>query len=315
MSIAQQLAQQLICPDCHGPLRADGDILTCPACEARFEPNAYGYYDFIGDPALEQFDTTSDDYAEEQKRGKERFFREFLEPWLHRETAHTVLEVGTGMGMEIGYLNDQGHVAYGIDVPCLAPRWDRLERDPARFFCGNGSRMPFPDGFFDAVFTLGVIEHIGTAVGHYTLAEGYEDARRAFAEELVRVSRPNGRILVTCPNKHFPVDIAHEPTDAATPPGALRWRRWFYDRTGMTVHPPFGRYHLLSWGELGRLFMVHAGARGMATLPMKGYFAFERFGAGPLGALRGLLAAYVDNMPAIFRASPLNPFLVVEVRR
>ena len=315
MSIAQQLAKELVCPDCHSALETEGSALVCAPCGKAFSKTASGYYDFTSGSGLGQLDTTSDEYACDQETGKERFFRQFLGPWLDREEAGTILEVGTGVGMEIGYLNEQGHLAYGVDVPCLGPHWDRLARSPARFFFSDGARMPFRDGFFDAVFTLGVIEHIGTVVGHYTLCGDYEASREAFAAELVRVTKPGGRILVTCPNKRFPIDLAHEPTDSATPPRAMRWRRWFYNRSGMTIHLPFGRYHLLSWGELRRLFVTQAGASAIATLPMKGYFAFDRFGAGPLGALRNLLTAYVDNMPALLRTSPANPFLVVEVRR
>jgi hypothetical protein len=111
------------------------------------------------------------------------------------------------------------------------------------------------------------------------------------------------------------MDLAHEPTDAATPPGAKRVRRCIYDRTGITLHVPWGRYHLLSAEEIRTLFCREGGARNLEALSMGGYFSFERFGSGPFGLLKGLVAAYVENLPRFLRNTPLNPFVVVQVRK
>ena len=312
--LAAQLASILVCPESRQPLESHEDALKCPATGAQYARNEHGYYDFTLDDALGTFETTSDEYAEDQTAHKRRFYDEFLRPWLDRGNAQRVLEVGTGLGMEIRFLNEEGRQAYGVDVPCLSRFWSRNGNDPARFFCCDGARMPFQNDYFDAVFTLGVIEHVGTQVGHYTLCDDYRAQRRAFANELLRVTKPGGRILVTCPNKTFPIDIAHEPTDAATPPGALRLRRFLYDKTRMTVHPPWGAYHLLSHREVRDLFCRESSAT-IQALPAKGYFSFQRFGSGPFGLLRPLLSAYVNRLPRALRATPLNPFVIAEIRK
>ena len=95
----------------------------------------------------------------------------------------------------------------------------------------------------------------------------------------------------------------------------MRLRRWIYAKTGMTVHPPFGKYHLLSFGEVKRLFCANAGVGGIRPLSNKGYFAFNRFSAGPFGLLKPIVAAYVNHLPNPFRSTCLNPFVIAEITK
>ena len=306
------LAEVLVCPKGHGRLRETGNGLECPEHGGTYHRNTYGYYDFTPGGGVAGFESTSAEYAEDQRENWERFFVDYLEPWLAREPYERVLEVGCGLGMGIRSLLANGKDAYGIDIPCLSRFWADIGNCPDRFFCAGGAEMPFPDGAFDAAYSLGVIEHIGTAVGHYTLEADFREARQAFADEILRVTRPGGRILISCPNKSFPIDIAHAPADAATPEGTMRIRRWLYDRTGMTVHLPFGKYHLLSFGEVKDLFRKAGSVR---PLPNRGYFAFNRFGSGPFGLLKPLVGGYVNHLPGPLRGTCLNPFVIAEVRR
>lgn len=316
MTVSEILASILVDPVSRDRLQTEGAVLVNPARGVSYTTNAYGYYDFTVNPRFHDMETTSEDYAGEQLASWRRFYEEYLRPWAFREPVDRVLEVGCGMGLGVRMFREDGLEAYGIDIPCLARFWKKAGNDPRHFLVCDGAATPFPDDYFDAVYTLGTIEHIGTKVGHYTLEPDYQETRRAFARELLRITRPRGRILVTCPNKSFPIDIHHEPTDAATPPGKMRFRRCLFDRFGMTLHRPFGRYHLLSYSELRRLFCVDNGASAIEALPLKRYFAFKR--TGSLRLVRGLKApiiAYIEGMPPFFRRSPFNPFLVVEIRK
>jgi SAM-dependent methyltransferase len=315
-SLAEALAKVLVCPRTHTPLNARGGSLHCESTGEDFAPNAQGYFDFTLDPAFYEMESTSEDYAEEQQASWHRFYDDFLKPWVDREPGRRVLEVGCGVGMGIRFFAEEGYDAYGLDIPCLAKFWERVGNDPRHFVLGDGAAMPFPDGYFDAVYTLGTIEHIGAKVGHYTLAENYRDTRIAFAKEMLRVTKPGGRLLVTCPNKSFPIDIHHEPTDDATPEGTMRFRRYVFDRYGMTLHKPFGKYHLFSFGELRRLFCADNAATSADALPLTHYFAFKRTGSlGLLRLFKRAIVYYIENMPATLRRSCLNPFLVVEIRK
>lgn len=314
--LAVALEKVLVCPRTHAPLEARDENLFCAETGHSYAPNAQGYFDFTLDPAFYEMESTSEDYAEEQQASWRRFYDEFLKPWADRDSAGRILEIGCGVGMGIRFFAEEGYEAYGLDIPCLAKFWERVGNDPRHFVLGDGAAMPFPDGFFDAVYTLGTIEHIGTKVGHYTLADNYRKTRVAFAKEMLRVTKPGGRLLVTCPNKSFPVDIHHKPTDDATPEGTMRFRRYVFDRFGMTLHKPFGKYHLFSFGELKRLFCVDNDATAAEALPLKHYFAFKRTGSlGLLRLFKGAIVNYVENMPGVLRRSCFNPFLVVEIRK
>jgi len=101
-----------------------------------------------------------------------------------------VLDVGCGVGMyTAAFLRETPHV-FGVEI----------ERDRALEARGraagvvqsSGERLPFPDTTFDVVFSHEVLEHVG------------DD--RACAVEMVRVTRPGGRILVFVPNRLYPFE-------------------------------------------------------------------------------------------------------------
>jgi SAM-dependent methyltransferase len=57
----------------------------------------------------------------------------------------------------------------------------------------DGCALPFPDGAFDLYFSNAVIEHVGDA-----------GRQRRFVAEALRVA---GRVFLTTPNRHFPVEV------------------------------------------------------------------------------------------------------------
>lgn len=292
----------LVCPRCKGPLSG----LHCEREGVSFE-TFRDYANFVGGNPQEE--TTTEEYAESQEQTGYRVFSEYVRPWLAQEAFSSVLDVGCGMGRGVEELASEGRKAYGVDLPNLAPFWETRGNDPTRFFIADAvGKLPFRDDSFDAVYSLGVIEHIGTTTGHLTLSADYEDARRAFASELLRVTAPGGRILISCPHKRFPFDIQHGPGDSESPAGSARGFLW---RKGhVTVHKTWGRYYLPSYSEVERWF-----GRRAKPLPLKGYFGFLSF---EHPALRPFLTAanfYVDNLPAPLRRTPLNPYILAEIRK
>ena len=309
-------------PVARGGLEA---VLACPAdgapigpctpagtftgtCGHSFARGNHGYLElFVPGDATRDLGTTVEHRVAGQERGESRLYASYLRGWLRGSGATRVLDAGCGPGLTVAAMLDDGLDGYGIDLPGTAERWRELGHDADRFVCGNVTRLPFGDGVFDAVVTIGVVEHVGTTTGHVTLGPGYEALRARFARELLRVTRPGGRVLLSCPNKRFPLDVQHGPNDHET--YAPR-RTKLFERTGMNLHPVTGAYHLASYRDVGRWFRGHR----WTALPLRGYFgfsAFEREGA-PRSVAR-VARSYVESLPGPLRRSALNPYVLVEV--
>jgi SAM-dependent methyltransferase len=84
----------------------------------------------------------------------------------------------------------QGAAVYGIDISESIVRLARAEDPRIHAVVGDCRRLPYPDEWFDAVYSMGTIEHFDnseTAVG-----------------EMWRVLKPGGRAIVGVPNRMDP---------------------------------------------------------------------------------------------------------------
>ena len=97
-----------------------------------------------------------------------------------------VLEAGCGSGVITQHLAGIGCDIIGIDLAMESLGRAKAEWDGIRLLRGDVRSMPFPDGCFDAIVSLGVVEHLkGTVV----------DALR----EHRRVISGSGRLLISLP--------------------------------------------------------------------------------------------------------------------
>lgn len=299
----------LACPRCRRDLSAGARI--CKQCGHQYAINASGFLELTAGDAVHDIDVLDATYASDQHTAETRLYQGYLKPYLESTAPRTILDVGCGVGRAVMLMVRDGYAAFGVDVPHVARLWADHEHDPMHLISGDGTALPFRSGVFDLVLSRGVIEHIGTSVGHYTLREDYLQARRRFAEELLRVLRPGGRAVIACPNKAFPVDIQHGPADGLARVHPIR--EFLFTRTGINLHRTWGAYHLLSFPEVERLFLV-AGARSVDPLPLNGYFAFGRFQRGVLKPFAQAATAYVNHLPGALWRTPLNPYVIAEVR-
>jgi SAM-dependent methyltransferase len=225
----------------------------------------------------------------------------YLEPLLVRLFGRSrvglhVLDVGCGIGRLVDLLCERGYDAWGVDNGHRVVGWGRrIHKD--RLIMAGGEAMPFPDNCFDLVFSSGVIEHIGCDGDARSPSPGYELARRKFTLDSVRVTKCGGYINYTSPNRHFPFDLFHR-TQELNP---FRFH-WPWD--------PF----LLSVSDFRDLFVKQCGCRRISTLPIKGYWGFNRMRQGLAGKVACKCAALWFNSfgswPG-FRSSPLNPWLSI----
>ena len=308
------LKEALVCPACRNCIDFDDDCLFCEKCRIRYYRNVHGYFEFVADSRIYQVDSTTEEYAHEQESCGERICNEYLKPFFELEPFRRILDAGCGMGRGIVQLAEDGYEAYGIDLPNLSRLWAAAGNDPRRFFACDSTRMPFPDGYFDIVYSTGVIEHIGTRDGNSTLMEDYWEARQRYADEILRVTRRGGRILIACPNKSFPIDIQHGPQDD-TSPKVSKVRVKIFNHSGVNIHRTWGKYHLLSYNEVKRLFCGEGGGRAFEPLPLRGYFGFGRFKSGYLKPIAGLTEYYINHLPKPLRPTCLNPYMLAQIRR
>lgn len=302
----------LICIHCHGPLqRQSQGEYACSGCGAVFARNLFGYSEMLSEKT--EIDSTSEEYAEDQRHCGQSVSGLFLRPLIEQLGCRRILDAGCGIGEGVAALQESGYDAYGIDLPSLSRFWASEKRDREHFFAASATNLPFSDGTFDLVYSFGVVEHIGTVAGHCTLAADYGRQRRSYAEELLRVTKPGGRILIACPNKTFPIDIQHGPGDEIEPAGKVR--SLIFEKTGLNLHKTWGRYHLLSYREVKDLFQQNGNHHQFQSLPLRNYFQFGRFSQGFLKPFVGVAKLWVEHMPEAARQSFLNPYVMVEIKK
>jgi SAM-dependent methyltransferase len=144
------------------------------------------------------------------------FPRHVQEHYLQRRTrylrrhapAATAIDVGAGTGILAERLAETG-----MDVVALDPFPGMLEqlrrrRPGMRTVVAHGEAIPFPDDSFDLAYSVAVMHHIADP----------GKVRRTLAE-MVRVTRPGGRIVVwdhNPRNPYWPIIMKRVPQDVGT---------------------------------------------------------------------------------------------------
>lgn len=109
----------------------------------------------------------------------------------HLEPGQRVLDIGSGIGNQVGKLTARGLFAVGCDI---SPGLLRVARqnclshgvEEPRFVLWDGRSLPFPDRSFDVATTNTVLQHVIE-----------EEAVRTIFREVRRVLRPGGRFLIS----------------------------------------------------------------------------------------------------------------------
>jgi SAM-dependent methyltransferase len=101
-----------------------------------------------------------------------------------------VLENGCGVGMYMEHLIPYSRQVIGLEYDYERARQAR--ESLADIVNATGETLPFPQESFDLVLSHEVLEHV------------HND--RAALEEMVRVLRQRGRIVLFCPNRGYPFE-------------------------------------------------------------------------------------------------------------
>lgn len=132
----------------------------------------------------------------------------------------SILDVGCGRGEILVQAGRCGARAFGFDyaVPALQVAKGALARQSGteriNIHCGNAQWLPYPDGSFDRVFMLDVVEHLYPAELHRALVEVRRTLRTS--GQLIIHTMPNTwyyhlgyplfRFAQRCRGKHLPPD-------------------------------------------------------------------------------------------------------------
>ena len=305
----------LVCPSCRGALEesspsSGSSSLSCRAC-GKVYPVDDGIADFSERRYFDDH-AAPDSLSVEARRGYEnetagRRIEDYYLPLLRSTGARRVLDSGCGNGEAVDTLSEAGFDAWGHDLSSFR-KWQWRARDHReRLVVADGLRLPFPDGFFDAVISSGVLEHVGVnergGPGVYEVSPLPDrDARReAFLAGLARVVRPGGALYLDFPNGAFPVDFWHGPIAG-----------------GARLHSPFEGF-LPKVREIRRLVASLDPLLRVSVRSPHHRLRFNQVGAHWYGRFfRAPVAGFyaLTSVPgfAWLAGTALNPYLVLEIR-
>jgi SAM-dependent methyltransferase len=287
----------IVCPACQEPLSAEW---ACARCAKQY-PVQEGAPDLI---VGERYDVASDEQAMvSEEITNTRTVNDYYVPLfrsLFGTNSARILSLGCGVGADVDALCAAGFDAYGIDNGVRSSIWKRRQH-PEHLFMANGKHLPFASGTFDCVYCGCVFPHVGVQGSSYKVTSDYFEQRQALAREMTRVLKPNGKIIVSNPNRWFPFDIFHEHT-------ADRYRMRF----SLPTNPI-----LLSRGDYEKLF-APAGCVRASGLPVLGYWSF----ANSRKTLKGRIASapvrllfWLASVVKPLRTSFINPWIIVMIEK
>ncbi|MBN1400412.1 MAG: class I SAM-dependent methyltransferase [Anaerolineae bacterium] len=122
------------------------------------------------------------------RAGQERRVR-LVERYVALEGV-AILDVGCGLGLYTDRFRARSEHVYGVDIDPdkvrqVRKRWPQVAE-------GSAEDLPYPNGFFDVVFSNEVLEHV-------------QDDRAA-VEEACRVLKPGGHLVIFTPNRWYPFE-------------------------------------------------------------------------------------------------------------
>ena len=303
------------CPKCFSELTAiplanvqeEAPTLGCSKCGKTY-PSRSGFYSFDESEVVNSLD-----YGLHQKKLDIEYeelvnrLHRYIIPNLGRIEGRRILAVGCGAGSDIEELNRLGAEAYGMDFAYRVKSWNAKDAPKNHLFVSSADYIPFPPEFFDVILCMGVIEHVSEELVKTKNYTELDRQRGLFLKALFGKLKPDGILIVTSPNRNFPIDFQHNAY------GHFK----ALTRSSIYTHSLFTRF-LESYYSLSRHFRS-LGEHKCEPMPLAGFFGFNVFKlSSRLAGLKRIFDAYIqilDRSPSFVRRSFLNPYIVLKVEK
>jgi len=127
--------------------------------------------------------------------------------YLQKETrkAKAILDIGCGEGTKLNSVVSNHQNATGVDISRYAITLAKKKYPHLRFIHLSNEKLPFKDEEFDLVYSTFVLEHT--------------QDHQLFLQEMIRVLKPRGKIVILCPN--FGSPNRRSPNSTENPPKKL----------------------------------------------------------------------------------------------
>ena len=132
---------------------------------------------------------TRDDYnaiAEDFSSSRYSIWPELNIFGAYIENGNRVLDLGCGNGRLVELFKDKNIDYLGIDNSEKLIEIAKTKYPNARFQSVDALKLPFPDNYFDKIFSIAVLHHIPSS-----------ELRHQFIQEAIRVLRPGGVLIIT----------------------------------------------------------------------------------------------------------------------
>jgi SAM-dependent methyltransferase len=169
-----------------------------------------------------------------------------------------MLDIGCGSGYFTVPLGRNFEEIHGVDVnaDCIAA-FEKTAPENYTAHLVNAAELPFPSGYFDAIITIETLEHVEDLSG--------------VALETARVLRQGGELIITVPNRWYPVE-GHGGSVFGRHVSRIPLVTWF-----PSIHAKVASARVFTVASLDRLF-VPLGFRRCAYSYM--WPTFEHGGGG-----------------------------------
>ena len=112
-----------------------------------------------------------------------------------------VLDVGCGEGSRLSTLLPSELAGWGVDTDSYAINLAQRQYPMHNFQISAGKKLPYKSDAFDLVYSAFVLEHVQNPAN--------------FLNEMIRVCRPGGHVIILCPN--FGAPNRKSPNSAKSP--------------------------------------------------------------------------------------------------